>query len=193
MAPSTVMPIVPLTGDDGDRLDAIVFDIGGTLVLEAAAATPTSDLVPVLRPGVAAELAALSRSYRLGAATNTAVMRGPEVRALLARAAIDGYFESVVTSSDVGAAKPDPRVLLVTCEQLAVDPARALYIGDRPIDQQAASAAGMFFVYVGRGGLLAAVDEFTARGRSRSRPPAPVPEPGEQVARSSMLLPGSDG
>ena len=49
-------------------------------------------------------------------------MREPEFRALLGQAAIDHYFQAVVTSTDVGASKPDPRVLLVVCEKLAVDP-----------------------------------------------------------------------
>lgn len=156
-----------------DRLEAIVFDIGGTLVVEAAPVTSTGDLVPVLRPGVAADLDTLSRSYRLGAATNTSVMRETEVRALLARAGVDRYFAVVVTSSDVGASKPDPRVLLVASERLAVDPARALYVGNSPIDQQAASAAGMFFADVGTGGLLDAVRGFTGsaqRSPSRGEP-----------------------
>jgi phosphoglycolate phosphatase-like HAD superfamily hydrolase len=155
-----------------ERLEAILFDIGGTLVVEAAPGTPTDDLVPILRPGVAADLGTLSHWYRLGAATNTAVMREPEVRALLARAEIDHYFQAVVTSSDVGASKPDPRVLLVACKKLAVDPATALYVGDRSIDEEAASAAGMFFVNVGSGGLLDAVHEFTARAQHQSLPHA---------------------
>ena len=157
---------------EGERLEAIVFDIGGTLVVEVAPGTPTDDLVPTLRPGVAADLDTLSHSYRLGAATNTAVMGEPEVRALLARADIDHYFQAVVTSSDVGASKPDTRVLLVACKKLEVDPRRALYVGDRSIDQEAASAAGMFFVNVGLGGLLDAVHVFTARAQHQSFPHA---------------------
>ena len=157
---------------EGERLEAIIFDIGGTLVVEAAPGTPTDDLVPILLPGVAADLDALSHWYHLGAATNTAVMWEPEVRALLARAEIDHYFQAVVTSSDVGTSKPDPRVLLVACKKLAVDPARALYVGDRSIDEEAASAAGMFFVNVGVGGLLDAVHEFTARAQHQSFPHA---------------------
>ena len=157
---------------EGERLEAIIIDIGGTLVVEAAPGTPTDDLAPTLRPGVAADLGTLSQWYRLGAATNTAVMREPEVRALLARAEIGHYFQAVVTSSDVGASKPDPRVLLVACKKLAVDPAAALYVGDRSIDEEAASAAGMFFVNVGSGGLLDAVHEFTARAQHQSLPHA---------------------
>lgn len=160
-----------------EHLEAIVFDIGGTLVVEATPGTPTDDLVPTLRPGVAADLATLSHGYRLGAATNTAVMREPEVRALLARADIDHYFQAVVTSSDIGAAKPDPRLLLVVCKKLGVDPGRALYVGDRSIDHEAATAAGMFFVNVGLGGLLDAVHELTARAQRQSSPaPAPATE-----------------
>ena len=54
---------------------------------------------------ITSDLDTLSHWYRLGAATNTAVMREPEVRALLARAEIDHYFQAVVTSSDVGASR----------------------------------------------------------------------------------------
>lgn len=148
-----------------DRLEAIVFDIGGTLVVEAAPVASTDELVPVLRAGVAADLGTLSRCYRLGAATNTSVMREAEVRRLLARAGVDQYFAVVVTSSDVGASKPDPRVLLEASERLAVDPGRVLYVGDRAIDRQAASAAGMFFADVGTGRLLDAVRGFIDSAR----------------------------
>ena len=51
----------------------------------------------------------------------------------------------VVTSAEVGAAKPDPRIFLVALERLGVEPARALHVGDAPEDEHGAVAAGMGF------------------------------------------------
>lgn len=51
----------------------------------------------------------------------------------------------VVTSAEVGAAKPDPRVFHAALERLRVEPARALHVGDAPEDEQGARAAGMRF------------------------------------------------
>ena len=73
------------------------------------------------------------------------------VRALLAPLGIDELLEVVVTSSDIGAAKPDPRGVLEACRRLGVTPDRALLIGDRPVDRDAAANAGVAFVAVDRG------------------------------------------
>lgn len=51
----------------------------------------------------------------------------------------------VVTSAEVGAAKPDPRLFLAALELLGVEAARALHVGDSPADEQGALAAGMRF------------------------------------------------
>src|SRR6185503_19947756 len=59
--------------------------------------------------------------------------------------------EVVVTSQDVGAAKPDPRGLLEACRRLDVDPARVLFVGDRAVDRDAAHRAGTRFVAADRG------------------------------------------
>ena len=139
------------------RLDAVVLDIGGTLVAENPPATPTDELAVRLLPGVVADLAALAGAVRLAAATNTAVLSGADVRALLAGTGIDNYLEVIVTSTDVGAAKPDPAVLLTVCARLGIDPGRALYVGDRDTDAAAAAAAGMAYAPVGDAGVLAAV------------------------------------
>jgi nicotinate-nucleotide--dimethylbenzimidazole phosphoribosyltransferase len=127
-------------------LDAILFDIGGTLVEEAPPGTPTSELTGALKPGVLEDLRLLAVDCRLGAVTNTAVMTEPEVRALLAPLGLDELLEVVVTSSDVGAAKPDPLPLVTAMDRLGLQcPSRILYVGDQPTDADAAEAAGMPF------------------------------------------------
>jgi FMN phosphatase YigB (HAD superfamily) len=51
----------------------------------------------------------------------------------------------VVTSADVGVAKPDPSPLLHALQRLGVSPARALHVGDSDADREAAAAAGTRF------------------------------------------------
>ena len=126
-------------------IDAILFDVGGTLVAEAAAATPVADLVAQPFPGVVDALRSLASDHRLGAVTDTAVMDEGAVRALLRPAGLDDLLEVVVTSCDVGAAKPDPRSVHEALRRLGVEPGRALLVGDRDVDHGAALAAGVAF------------------------------------------------
>lgn len=147
-----------MTASLPQRLDAIVVDIGGTLVAEAVPGTPTSALRVTLLPRVIEDLAELAADVRLAAATNTAAMGEREVRALLRPCGLDGLLEVVVTSCDVGAAKPDPAVLRTALARLGgIDPRRALFIGDQPTDEAAARAIGMAYADVGSDGLAATV------------------------------------
>lgn len=64
---------------------------------------------------------------------------------------LDLLVDVVVVSSEVGAAKPDPRMLLVAAERMGVDPAQCLMVGDRlDRDVAAALAAGMGAVWLRR-------------------------------------------
>lgn len=134
-----------------DGIDAVLFDVGGTLVDEAAPVTPTDELVAHPKAGAVELLRALAPHHRLGAVTDTAVMHGDEVRALLTPAGLGEPLEVIVTSCDAGAAKPDPTSLRRALDALGVAPRRALYIGDRWVDRDAARAAGTHFVAVDRG------------------------------------------
>lgn len=162
-----------------ELLDAILVDIGGTIVVENPPSTPVDALVPQLRVNVAADLSTLATSVRLGAATNTAVMTESDVRQLLALVDIDRFLEVVVTSHDVGAAKPDPSVLLVAMSKLGiVDASRILYVGDRATDREAALRAGMQFAPITDFGLLASVEQWATetlcRARTDERPMNPL-------------------
>jgi HAD superfamily hydrolase (TIGR01509 family) len=63
----------------------------------------------------------------------------------LERAGLDGFFDTVVTSARAGAAKPDPAIFRLALEELGVAAERALHVGDEPIDEQGARAAGLAF------------------------------------------------
>ena len=138
--------IAALTRD----LDVVLFDVGGTLIDEAPPGTPVSDLHAHAHPGAVETLAALAPTMRLGAVTNTAVMREPEVRQLLEAAGLD-HLDIIVTSVDVGAAKPDPAPLRVALDRLDARADRALYIGDLDTDRAAARAVGTAFAATDRG------------------------------------------
>ena len=58
---------------------------------------------------------------------------------------LDRLFDTVVTSAEAGAPKPDPRIFQLALERLGVTPARALHVGDEPKDEEGARAAGMQF------------------------------------------------
>lgn len=126
----------------------VLFDIGGTLVEEAAPGTATSELVARPRHGALALLRCLAAQVRVGAVTNTAVMGAEEVRRLLVPCGLAAHLEHIVTSAEVGAHKPDPAPLLAACELFGVDPGGAAYVGNVDTDRQAAQACGMAYVDV---------------------------------------------
>ena len=63
----------------------------------------------------------------------------------LEAAGLDGFFTTVVTSARAGAAKPDPAIFRLALAELGVGPERALHVGDEPIDEEGARAAGLLF------------------------------------------------
>lgn len=130
-------------------LDAVLVDIGGTLVAEAPATTAVADLRARPLPGAVEDLAWLASWARVGAVTNTSVLTEADVRALLVPTGLDQHLEVVVTSVDAGAAKPDPAAMGLALARLGLtDPSRVLYVGDRDTDAQAAASAGMHFALV---------------------------------------------
>ena len=62
---------------------------------------------------------------------------------LLARFESFATCATLVCPDDVGKGKPDPAGLLLACEQLAINPTDAIYVGDHPRDIEAANNAGM--------------------------------------------------
>lgn len=102
--------------------------------------------------GVAEALADLRcRGYRLGVITNW----DPSARKLLAVRGLDGFFEQVVVSCEVGCEKPDPRIFGLAVAAAGVRPAECLYVGDNYyVDTVGARAAGMQSIVVNRFGRL---------------------------------------
>lgn len=77
---------------------------------------------------------------------------GEHQRAKLRRAGLDRFFGDLVfISSEVGAAKPDPRIFHHGLQVLGARPEEALYVGDKALhDAAAAAVVGMQGVWIDR-------------------------------------------
>jgi putative hydrolase of the HAD superfamily len=63
----------------------------------------------------------------------------------LAAAGLLDLFDTVVTSARAGVSKPHPGIFELALRELGVSPLRALHVGDEPLDEQGAHAAGLAF------------------------------------------------
>jgi phosphoglycolate phosphatase len=75
--------------------------------------------------------------------TAIATNRTDTLQRLLDEFQLDGYFDLVVTASDVQRPKPHPDALLKILEYFSIEAHQAIYIGDSQLDELAAKAAGI--------------------------------------------------
>jgi putative hydrolase of the HAD superfamily len=136
--------IVPLArelglGDwDDARADAW---IGGYVERYASAWRPFPDV-----PGPVAALA--ERGLRLGVITNG---DAGQQRAKIERIGLADRLPYLVTSSETGAAKPDPEIFRVACAGLGLAAREVVYVGDRlDVDARGAASAGLAGVWLDR-------------------------------------------
>lgn len=87
---------------------------------------------------------ALARKWRgrvpMAVASNA---EGPVVRAMLEACALGDMFDPVISLSEAGVAKPDPRMFLMAAEAMAVPAAACLVLEDSDQGMAAAARAGM--------------------------------------------------
>lgn len=89
------------------------------------------------------QLVALLEKLRPRIKTAIATNRTDTMEQLLAEFDLDGYFDLVVTSSDVKQPKPHPEALLKILEYFGLASHQVIYIGDSQVDELAARAAKM--------------------------------------------------
>lgn len=90
------------------------------------------------------------RGYRCGVITN-AIFPAPLFVAKANELGLGGYFETFVTSGDVGLAKPNPAPFVKALADLGLEPQDALFVGDTvETDIAGARAAGMRAVLIER-------------------------------------------
>ena len=105
-------------------------------------------LVP--RPGAVETLRELrERDYRLGLIT----VCSEDVPEVWSETAFADLFDATVFSCAVGLLKPDPRIYRLACEELAVEPEAAVFVGDGANDElEGAERIGMRPVLIHREG-----------------------------------------
>ena len=125
------------------HLRSIADELGVTCDLEAVitmrrewtfkSLVPRDDALPTL-----AELR--RRGHRLGMISACS----EDVSDVWERTPLGGVFDSIVFSATVGFSKPDPRIYAVVCDELGVQPAECLFVGDGANDElPGAERAGM--------------------------------------------------
>ncbi|MFI6489089.1 HAD family hydrolase [Streptomyces sp. NPDC050564] len=88
----------------------------------------------------------VAAGWRLGVVTSKHVDRAAPLLAQLGCP-----FGTVRTPAGSGRSKPAPDPLLLALVDLGVDPASAVYIGDMPVDREAATRAGVPYIHAAWG------------------------------------------
>jgi putative hydrolase of the HAD superfamily len=115
-------------------------------VLELRRDVTLQGLAPV--PGAAETIAALRER---GLKTGLITVCSEDVPLLWSQTAFHGLFDAEVFSSTVGLRKPDPRIYHLALEQLGVEPAEAVFVGDGANDELAgAERVGMTAILLER-------------------------------------------
>ena len=105
----------------------------------------------VVEPYLKLLLGKLRPKYKTAVATN----RSNTMDRVLSEHGLEGYFDLVVSSSDVDRPKPYPDPLIKILEYFEIEASNALYVGDSELDEIAAKAAGVPFVAYQNRSLLA--------------------------------------
>lgn len=113
---------------------------------------PGSHVLPLLsgmvRPRMVAALKTCKEHFKVGCITNNMVsMHSPGAdapqRAAGAMGQIMPLFDHIIESSKAGVRKPDPKIYLMMCEALSVEPENCVYLDDLGINCKPAAALGM--------------------------------------------------
>jgi HAD superfamily hydrolase (TIGR01509 family) len=115
-----------------DRLVSGLSEELYALTVSAASWEAFPDTVPTLQ-------ALRDRGLRIGIVSDT----GFDLRPAMDRLGLTPYVDVVVMSFEYGICKPATKVFLAACDQLAVEPERTLMVGDNPLTDSGAVAAGM--------------------------------------------------
>jgi putative hydrolase of the HAD superfamily len=108
----------------------------------------SAELLSTPRDGV---LDTLEELARRGIRTGLITVCSEDVVDVWAETPFAGAFDSKVFSCSCGYRKPDPRLYLKACEELGVEPAEALYVGDGSNDELGgAERVGMRAVLIHR-------------------------------------------
>ncbi len=101
-------------------------------VMDAGVWMPYADTAPTLR-------ALRGRGVKVGVVSNIP----SDLRPLFARHGLADLVDAFVLSVEHGVAKPDPALFRAACRELGTEPAETLMVGDDPVSDGGAAAAGL--------------------------------------------------
>jgi len=134
---------------DAAAFDRLFAEEAARLGHELRGADVLALLAGDVRPGMVAALDRLiALAFKVGCITNNMVTHhspGSDAaqRPRGAMAEIMPLFDHVIESSKAGVRKPDPRIYLMMCEALAVEPAACVYLDDLGVNCKPAAQLGM--------------------------------------------------
>ncbi|MCP4749870.1 MAG: HAD family hydrolase [Proteobacteria bacterium] len=126
-----------ITWTVSERLSVLLTGLGRTLPQdefdELVRLHEEMELVvrPDLAPKIADALAGLSERYRLGVISDTIFSPGRVLKEILKGYDLLKYFDAFVFSDEIGYAKPTPIVFETIADELGVELAEIVHIGDR--------------------------------------------------------------
>jgi putative hydrolase of the HAD superfamily len=116
-----------------------------------------ADILPLLagevRPRMVEALMLCKERFKVGCITNNVIHgQGPSMATTAEKASRSGaimeHFHAIIESSRVGIRKPDPRIYLMMCEQLRVEPGACIYLDDLGINCKTAAQLTMVAIKV---------------------------------------------
>jgi len=120
---------------------ALGYDISGAEVL--------AQLSGAIRPRMVAALKTCKQRFKVGCITNNFMTeKGDAHRMAGAMGEVLDLFDAVIESAKAGLRKPDPRIYLMMCELLGVEPKTCVYLDDLGINCKPAAQLGMTAIKV---------------------------------------------
>jgi putative hydrolase of the HAD superfamily len=121
------------------RARGVEVDGGAIMAAIAAAGVPRPAMLEAIRR-------IRAHGLRVGALTNNWRREGPEDDVIPHR--LRAHFDAFVESRVVGLRKPDPKIYLLACRELGVEPSRTAFLDDIGSNLKPALALGMVTIKV---------------------------------------------
>ena len=138
---------------DAARFDELFLDESTALGFPIRGRDVLPRLSGELRPRMVAALKTCKQRFKVGCITNNVVSEHSPGQASAQRAAgamgqVMPLFDAIVESSKAGVRKPDPRIYVMMCELLGVEPQACVYLDDLGINCKPAHQLGMTAIKV---------------------------------------------
>ena len=147
------------------KYEAIIFDVGNTLLLQNNPGLSSEELKIEILPGVVDLLNTLKNKKRLAVVSNSKLLNSSEILQKLNEVGLGHFFELCISSLDIGEEKPSPLPLITALNKMNLSPDKAIYVGDVETDKQAAESAGMDFLFTSTN-ILEAFTHFNIDSKS---------------------------